>query len=51
MGSGAMCAWAESAFARFCIVPADGDPILFEAESSAHVEGRLVSDLRPAHYW
>jgi len=50
-GSGAMCAWAESAFARFCIVPADGDPILFEAESSAHVEGRLVSDLRPAHYW
>jgi Xaa-Pro aminopeptidase len=50
-GAGSLCVWAESAFARYAIVPAEGAPILFESESSAHISGRVVADVRPAHYW
>ena len=50
-GAGAMAAWAESAFARYCVVPAEGTPILFEGESAAHVSERVAADVRPAHYW
>ncbi len=50
-GSNAMSAWAESAFARYCIVPADGAPILFEGEDALHLSQGLVDDVRPAHYW
>lgn len=50
-GAGAMCVWAESAFARYAIVPAEGAPILFESESSAHISRRTSTAVRPAHYW
>ena len=50
-GAGAMCAWAESAFARSCVVPVNGSPILFEGSSAVHVSAELVADVRPAHYW
>ncbi len=50
-GTGAMSAWAESAFARYCIVPAEGAPILFEGESAIHLSSRVVADVRQAHYW
>jgi Xaa-Pro aminopeptidase len=50
-GAGSLCVWAESAFARYAIVPAEGTPILFESESSAHISRRVVADVRPAHYW
>jgi Xaa-Pro aminopeptidase len=50
-GTGAMSAWAESAFARYCIVPAEGAPVLFEGESAIHVSTRVVADVRQAHYW
>lgn len=50
-GSNAMSAWAESAFARYCIVPADAPPILFEGEDALHLSRGLVDDVRPAHYW
>jgi Xaa-Pro dipeptidase len=50
-GTGAMSAWAESAFARYCIVRAEGTPILFEGEAAVHVSRRLVADVRQAHYW
>src|SRR5437016_2274021 len=50
-GTGALSAWAESAFARYCIVPAEGAPILFEGESAIHVSKRAVADVRQAHYW
>jgi Xaa-Pro aminopeptidase len=50
-GTGSLAVWAESAFARSAIVPAEGTPILFESESSAHISGRVMADVRPAHYW
>ncbi len=50
-GAGTMCAWAESAFARYCIVPAEGTPILFESESAIHVSELVAADVRQAHYW
>ena len=46
-----MSAWAESAFARYCIVPVEGTPILFEGESAVHVSERVAADVRQAHYW
>jgi Xaa-Pro aminopeptidase len=50
-GTGSLTVWAESAFARHAIVPAEGTPILFESESSAHISDRVAADVRPAHYW
>ena len=50
-GTGSLTVWAESAFARYAVVPAEGAPILFESESSAHISERVAADVRPAHYW
>ncbi len=38
-------------FARYAVVPADGQPILFEYPGSIHVSQRFVADVRPAFGW
>jgi Xaa-Pro aminopeptidase len=38
-------------FARYCLVPAEGVPILFEYKGSMHVSQKVVADVRPAYTW
>jgi Xaa-Pro aminopeptidase len=46
-----MGVWSATTFARHCVVPAHGDPVLFEYPGSMHVSERLVRDVRPALEW
>lgn len=50
-GSDVMGVWSATSFARYCIVPALGDLMLFEYPGSIHVSRRFVSDVRPAREW
>jgi Xaa-Pro aminopeptidase len=50
-GTDVMGVWTAGTFARYCLVPADGDPVLFEYKGSIHVSARLVRDVRPAFTW
>jgi Xaa-Pro aminopeptidase len=50
-GVDVMGVWTASTFARYCIVPAEGAPILFEYKGSIHVSQKLVRDVRPAYTW
>jgi Xaa-Pro aminopeptidase len=50
-GTDMMGVWTAGTFARYCIVPAEGDPILFEYKDAIHIAQRIVKDVRPATYW
>ncbi len=50
-GTSVMDVWAAETFARHCVVPADGDPVLFECHTSREVSARHVRDVRPAVTW
>jgi Xaa-Pro aminopeptidase len=50
-GADLMAVWTAGTFARYCIVPAEGAPILFEYKGSVHVSEKVVSDVRPAYTW
>ena len=50
-GTDVMGVWSATTFARHCIVPALGEPVLFEYPGSIHVSRRLVADVRPAREW
>jgi Xaa-Pro aminopeptidase len=50
-GTDVMGVWTAGTFARYCFVPADGDPVLFEYKGSIHVSQKLVRDVRPAFTW
>jgi Xaa-Pro aminopeptidase len=50
-GTDVMGVWSASTFERHCVVPADGEPVLFEYPGSIHVSERLVRDVRPAREW
>lgn len=50
-GTDVMSVWGQGFFARYCIVPAQGDPVLFEYKSSMHVSERFMQDVRPAQGW
>ena len=50
-GVDVMGVWTAGTFARYCILPAEGSPILFEYKGSMHVAQRLVRDVRPAYTW
>lgn len=50
-GTDVMGVWTAGTFARYCVVPAEGEPILFEYEASVPVSQKLVRDVRPAQYW
>lgn len=46
-GTAIASAWSESAFKRCCVVPASGQPILFELPGYMHMSSRIVDDVRP----
>lgn len=50
-GVDVMSVWTAGTFARYCLVPAEGAPILFEYSGSMHVSRKLVRDVRPAYTW
>ena len=50
-GTDVMGVWTASTFSRHCLVPAEGEPILFEYKGSLHVSRKLVRDVRPAFTW
>jgi Xaa-Pro aminopeptidase len=50
-GIDVMGVWTAGTFARYCIVPAQGAPILFEYKGSVHVSQKVVADVRPAYTW
>jgi Xaa-Pro dipeptidase len=50
-GTDVMGVWSATTFERHCLVPAEGDPVLFEYPGSMHVSARVVRDVRPAREW
>src|SRR5262247_232789 len=50
-GVDVMAVWTAGTFARYCLVPAEGAPILFEYKGSIHVSQKVVGDVRPAYTW
>src|SRR6059036_3827012 len=50
-GVDVMAVWTAGTFARYCLVPAEGAPILFEYKGSIHVSQKVVADVRPAYTW
>src|SRR5215468_417194 len=50
-GVDVMAVWTAGTFARYCLVPARGEPILFEYKGSMHVSQKIVRDVRPAYTW
>jgi Xaa-Pro aminopeptidase len=50
-GTDVMGVWTAGTLARYCVVPAEGAPVLFEYKGSIHVSQRLVRDVRPAFTW
>jgi Xaa-Pro aminopeptidase len=50
-GASAMDAWAAQTFARHCVAPADGAPVLFECHTSLAASARADLDVRPAVTW
>ena len=50
-GVDVMGVWTAGTFARYCLVPAEGAPILFEYSGSMHVSRKIVADVRPAYTW
>src|SRR5499427_9294658 len=50
-GVDVMAVWTAGTFARYCLVPAEGAPILFEYKGSIHVSQKVVRDVRPAYTW
>ena len=50
-GVDVMSVWTAGTFARYCLVPAEGAPMLFEYSGSMHVSRKLVRDVRPAYTW
>lgn len=50
-GTDVMGVWTAGTLARYCMVPAEGDPIVFEYKGSIHVSQKVVRDVRPAYTW
>jgi Xaa-Pro aminopeptidase len=50
-GVDVMAVWTAGTFARYCLVPAEGAPILFEYKGSIHVSQKIIKDVRPAYTW
>ena len=50
-GTDMMGVWSSSTLERHCLLPAAGEPILFEYKTARHVSERLVKDVRPEVSW
>src|SRR4029077_49948 len=50
-GAVSMPVWSMSTFTRCAVVPAEGNPILFEHANSVHRSRLRAVDVRPMHAW
>lgn len=50
-GTNMMVVWSASTFERHCLLPADGEPIIFEYRTARHITEKLVKDVRPEISW
>ena len=50
-GADVMGVWTATTLARYCLVAAEGNPVLFEYGNSAHVSQKIVEDVRIADSW
>ena len=50
-GAAMMDVFCASTSARYCVVPASGQPILFEWELGVPYSSRIVADVRVAEWW
>jgi Xaa-Pro aminopeptidase len=50
-GTDMMGVWSASTLERHCILPATGEPIVFEYRTARHVTQRIVKDVRPEVSW
>src|SRR3981189_3711785 len=50
-GANVMAVWTAGTFARYCLVPAEGAPVLFEYKGSVHVSQKVVGEVAPAYTW
>jgi Xaa-Pro aminopeptidase len=50
-GTDVMGVWTATTLARYCLLAAERDPVLFEYRTSMHVSQKLVRDVRPAIAW
>src|SRR5574340_645758 len=50
-GTDVMGVWTATTLARYCLVAAGREPVLFEYKTSMHISQRLVRDVRPAISW
>ncbi|MGH7152464.1 MAG: aminopeptidase P family N-terminal domain-containing protein, partial [Acetobacteraceae bacterium] len=44
-GTDVMGVWTATTLARYCLLAAEGKPVLFEYKTSAHVSQKLVADV------
>src|SRR5690242_7025504 len=50
-GVDVMGVWTATTLARYCLVAAEGAPVLFEYPNSMHVAQKWVRDVRPGLSW
>lgn len=50
-GTDVMGVYTAGTLSRYCIVPAESPPILFEYRDSMHISRRIVADVRHAYSW
>ncbi len=50
-GTSVMAVYTANTFVRCALVPAAGEPILFEHTTSVHLSRRIVRDVRPMNAW
>jgi Xaa-Pro aminopeptidase len=50
-GAAMMDVFCSATTVRYCVVPAEGPPILFEWAAGVPYSSRLVADVRPAEWW
>ena len=50
-GTEVMGVWTATTLTRFALVPAEGEPIMFEYTNSMHVSQKIVRNVRPAPSW
>jgi Xaa-Pro aminopeptidase len=50
-GTDVMGVWTATTLARYCLLAAEHEPVLFEYRTSMHVSQKLVRDVRPAIAW
>ena len=50
-GTEVMGVWTATTLARYALVPAEANPVMFEYNNSMHVSQKILDDVRPARSW